>query len=121
LEPWLAESYEVDEAAPSITFKLRPGITFHDGEPFNAEAVVANLSRLIDPDINSPKAVEFEQLTKVEAVDDSTVKLTLSAYAPAILSSLAHDPGLMVSPRALREQGEDYGKTNAVGTGPFKF
>jgi peptide/nickel transport system substrate-binding protein len=93
LEPLLAESFDTDEAAGTITFHLRSGITFHDGEPFDADAVVANLKRLVDPAIDSPKSGEFEQVKSIEATDPSTVVITLNEYAPAVLSSLAHDPG----------------------------
>ena len=121
LEPLLAESFETDEAAGTITFHLRSGVTFHDGEPLDADAVVANLKRLTDSAVNSPKAGEFEQVESIEATDASTVVIKLAEYAPAVLSSLAHDPGLIVSPKALEGQGADYGKTDAVGTGPFTF
>ena len=121
VEPLLAESYDIDETAGTITFHLRSGVTFHDGEPLDAAAVVANLKRLIDPEVKSPKAREFTQVKSIEAADADTVVITLAEYAPAVLSSLAHDPGLIVSPKALEQQGADYGKTDAVGTGPFTF
>ena len=126
VEPGLAESWEISEDGKTYTFKLRDGVTFHDGTPFNAEAVKFNFDRMLDENHPFhdtgpfPLAFFFSAVEKTEAVDDMTVKFTLNApYAP-FLSNLAYPTGLMVSPEAVKANGADFGR-NPVGTGPFKF
>ncbi|MFY0633418.1 MAG: ABC transporter substrate-binding protein [Vannielia sp.] len=124
--PGLAESWEVSEDGTEYTFKLRSGVTFHDGTPFNAEAVKFNFDRMLKEDHpfhNTgpfPLAFFFSSVEETTAVDDTTVKFKLSApYAP-FLSNLAYPTGLMVSPAAVEAGGADFGRA-PVGTGPFKF
>src|SRR5690606_33779660 len=107
-------------------FTLREGVTFHDGSPFNAEAVKFNFDRMLDenhPYANTgpfPLSFFFASVENVEAVDDSTVKFTLNEpYAP-FLSNLASPTGLLVSPAAVEQHGAEFSR-NPVGTGPFKF
>ncbi|MDF1872331.1 ABC transporter substrate-binding protein [Vannielia sp.] len=124
--PGLATSWVVSEDGTEYTFKLREGVTFHDGTPFNAEAVKFNFDRMLKEDHSFhntgpfPLAFFFSSVTETTAVDDLTVKFTLSApYAP-FLSNLAYPTGLIVSPAAVEAGGADYGRS-PVGTGPFKF
>ncbi|MCF4099214.1 ABC transporter substrate-binding protein [Maritalea sp. P4.10X] len=124
--PALAESWEISEDGTEYTFNLREGVTFHDGTPFNAEAVKFNFDRMLNEDHpyhNTgpfPLAFFFSAVEETTAVDDLTVKFKLNApYAP-FLSNLAYPTGLLVSPEAVKSNGEDFGR-NPVGTGPFKF
>ncbi|MBS8225342.1 ABC transporter substrate-binding protein [Vannielia litorea] len=124
--PGLAESWEVSDDGTEYTFKLREGVTFHDGTPFNAEAVKFNFDRMLNEDHpyhNTgpfPLAFFFSSVEETTAVDDLTVQFKLSApYAP-FLSNLAYPTGLMVSPAAVEAGGADFGRS-PVGTGPFKF
>ncbi len=124
--PGLAESWEVSEDGTEYTFKLREGVTFHDGTPFNAEAVKFNFDRMLNEDHpfhNTgpfPLAFFFSSVEETTAVDETTVQFKLSApYAP-FLSNLAYPTGLMVSPAAVEAGGADFGRA-PVGTGPFKF
>ncbi len=126
VEPALATDWEISEDGTEYTFNLREGVSFHDGTPFNAEAVVFNFERMLNEDhpyANTgpfPLAFFFSSVDSVEAVDDLTVKFTLSApYAP-FLSNLAYPTGLIVSPAAVEQYGVDFGR-NPSGTGPFKF
>ncbi|WP_158966313.1 ABC transporter substrate-binding protein [Chachezhania sediminis] len=126
VEPALAESWTISDDGTEYTFKLRPGVTFHDGTPLNAEAVKFNFDRMLDEahpyhDTGPfPLAFFFGSVDKTEVVDDMTVKFTLSApYAP-FLSNLAYPTGLIVSPEAVKKDGKDFGRA-PVGTGPFKF
>src|SRR5690606_24301800 len=116
--PALAESYEVGEDSLSYTFHLAEA-TFHDGTPFDAQDVVATLQRMLDPATASPKLSEFAAITGVEATDDSTVLVSLSQPAPALLASLASGWGAML-PSEKIESGHDFGN-RPVGTGPFTF
>ncbi|TDQ67123.1 peptide/nickel transport system substrate-binding protein [Maritalea mobilis] len=124
--PALAESWDISEDGTEYTFNLREGVTFHDGTPFNAEAVKFNFDRMLNEDHpyhNTgpfPLAFFFSAVQETTAIDDLTVKFTLNEpYAP-FLSNLAYPTGLLVSPEAVKQHGEDIGR-NPTGTGPFKF
>lgn len=119
--PGLAEAWEVSPDGLTVTFRLRRDVTFHDGTPFNAEAVRANIERIVAPSTQSQKAVfllgPFES---IEVIDDYTVAIHLSApYAP-LLDGLAQVYLGMASPAALNKWGVDY-QFHQVGSGPFKF
>ncbi len=125
-EPALAESWEISDDGLTYTFHLREGVTFHDGTPFDAEAVKFTFDRMLDESHPFhgtgpfPLAFFFSAIESTTAVDASTVEFKLSEpYAP-FLSNLAYPAGLIVSPAAVAEHGEDFGR-NPSGTGPFKF
>ena len=126
VEPALATSWSISEDGTEYTFDLQSGITFHDGTPFNAEAVEFNFDRMLDEshpyhDTGPfPLSFFFSAIQDVEVVDEDTVKFTLDApYAP-FLSNLAYPTGLIVSPDAVKNHGADFGR-NPAGTGPFRF
>jgi peptide/nickel transport system substrate-binding protein len=126
VEPALAESWDISEDGQTYTFHLRDGVSFHDGSPFNAEAVVFNFERMLNEDHPYhdtgpfPLSFFFSAVESVEAVDDMTVEFQLGEpYAP-FLSNLAYPTGLIVSPAAVEEHGADFGR-NPSGTGPFQF
>lgn len=101
-------------------FKLRQGVTFHDGAPFNAEAVKRTIARVQDPSVGSNRANLFEAIKEVKAVDDQTVQFILHyPYAP-LLSVLAGAEGAILSPKAIDQYGKDLSK-HPTGTGPYKF
>ncbi|GEN82421.1 glutathione ABC transporter substrate-binding protein [Sporosarcina luteola] len=125
----LAEKWEaIDDT--TYEFTLRQGVTFHDGEPFTADAVKANLERILDPDVASPRYFLFEMVTDVIVKDDHTIQIkTEYPFAP-LLAHLSHNGGGMVSPKSIEADydamasGKDAGSvisTNPVGTGYFKF
>jgi len=127
LEPDLAEKWDVSDDGLEYTFYLKQDVTFHDGTPFNADAVKFSFERQIDPnhpfhDTGQYAYAEFTfgTVDKIEVIDDFTVKITLKeAFAP-FLSNLAMHAASIVSPTAVREYGADF-SMNPVGTGPFKF
>jgi peptide/nickel transport system substrate-binding protein len=126
VEPALATDWTISEDGTEYTFTLREGVTFHDGTPFDAEAVKFNFDRMLDEDHPYhdtgpfPLAFFFSAIEETTVVDAMTVRFTLDApYAP-FLSNLAYPTGLMVSPAAVQEHGADFGR-NPVGTGPFTF
>jgi peptide/nickel transport system substrate-binding protein len=119
--PFLAESWTVSPDGRVYTFKLRPDVTFHDGTPFNAEAVVRNLTRVTDPATHSQKAVFLlGPFDHAEVVDNYTVRIVLrEPYAP-LLDGLSQVYLGMASPAALDKWGDQY-QLHQVGTGPFRF
>jgi len=119
--PGLAESWQVSEDGLTYTFQLRRDVSFHDGTPFNAEAVGVNLERIVNPDTQSQKArFLLGPFESVEVIDEYTVAIHLSTpYAP-LLDGLAQVYLGMASPAALTEWETDY-QFHQVGTGPFKF
>ncbi len=131
--PWLAESWETADSQ-TWTFKLREGVTFHDGTPFNAEAVKFNLDRVRDPNNEYRFGRTFEYynyefgetlgINEVNVVDEYTVEIVLSQPSAVLLNKLSLGFAFgMNSPTAVMEQGDVYGTPagSAVGTGPFKF
>lgn len=127
--PGLAESWEqVDETTWS--FQLREGVTFHDGEEFNAEVVKANLDRIRDEAVASPRLFLFEMITEVNVVEDYQVEITTEYPFSPLLAHLSHNGGGMISPASITadyealEGGADPGSViseEPVGTGYFKF
>ncbi len=116
-EPGLASVETPDPKTYVLT--LREGLTFHDGTPIDAEAVKANFDRMMDPATGSPRASDLGPVSSVEVTDPLTVTIRLSApYAP-FLQVLSNRAGMMVSPTAVEELGEDFA-TQAVGAGPYR-
>jgi peptide/nickel transport system substrate-binding protein len=117
--PQLATGYEFADDNLSLTIDIRDGVVFHDGTPLDAEAVKYNLERAKNfPGSN--RASEIEQLESVEVVDENTVRLTLSQPFAPIVAQLADRAGMMVSPTAAEEAGENFGNA-PVCAGPFSF
>jgi peptide/nickel transport system substrate-binding protein len=115
--PQLATSWDVDEAAKTITFHLREGVKYHDGSDFNAEAVKWNL----DMYMNSAKS-DLRDVKTVEVVDPYTVRLTMARIDVDFIQSLSYTcAGKMISPAAYELYGEAGIKLHPVGTGPFEF
>ena len=119
LIPCLATEWEaLDET--TWQFKLREGVTFHNGEPFNAESVKATLERLIDPATGSP-IEEQENLTGIEVVDEYTINLTFSGSDPLVPAKLVMFGGVMLPAEYTNAHDAEYLAQNPVGTGPYKF
>jgi len=115
----LAESWEFPTPT-TMLFHLRKGIKFHDGTPFNAEAVKLNIERVLDPEVASPQRSAAKVIQRVEVVDDYTVKFHLETPWGAGLGALADRIGTMNSPTAVKKFGEE-SRWNPTGTGPFKL
>ena len=117
--PMLATDWTWSEDGLELTMNLREGVTFHDGEPFNAAAVVANIDRSQNMDESRRKS-EVKSITKAEAVGDMTVKFTLAAPDATLIAQFADRAGMMMSPKAAAEAGADFGLM-PICSGPFKF
>jgi len=126
LRPALATSWEVSQDARVFTFHLRKGVKFHDGTPFNAEAVKFNFDRINHLKKGFHWLLSLSKLEKVEVVDDYTVRFVLAEPFSLFLGIMEYFP--MVSPTDVRKHEEkqgDYAATyyvdHGVGTGPYLF
>jgi peptide/nickel transport system substrate-binding protein len=116
--PHLAESWQlVDEL--TWEFKLRHGVRFHNGEPFNATTVKYNFERVLNPEQKSLQRGNIGWIARVEVVDDHTVRLVTREPHPIVPARLTNFP---MVPAAYVKQVGDGGLANRpVGTGPYKF
>lgn len=122
LVPGLAESWEVLDEGKRIRFKLREGVTFHNGEPFDADAVKFTFDRLLGEEgSKGPQRSNYTAIESVEIIDRHTVDMKLKAPDPVLLTKLAGYGAMIVPPKYIAERGEDFFNTNPVGTGPFRF
>jgi peptide/nickel transport system substrate-binding protein len=125
-EPALATSWEQAPDKMSWTFHLRQGVTFHDGTPFNADAVIFSFMRQIDPNHpnHTEKMVDFPtflgMIKNVEKVDDATVKMNLAFDSPIFSRQIASAWSSIVSPTAADKLKRDF-SASPVGTGPFSL
>ena len=117
--PQLATSYEWAADNRSVVLKLRAGVKFHDGEPFNAEAVRFNIERHLTTQGSFRKS-EIGDIKSVDVVNDTTVRLNLGQPLVPLLAALTDRAGMMISPKAAKELGDKFG-TRPVCAGPFKF
>ena len=120
--PGLAQRWEISPDARTYTFSLRQDVRFHDGTPFNAEAVRLNLQRVMDPANHSQKARGMlGPIQSVEVIDEFTVQLALAEPFAPLLDSLSQVYLGMASPQALERWGTDDYQFHQVGTGPYRF
>jgi ABC-type transport system substrate-binding protein len=134
LRPMLAESYTVSQDGLTYTFKLRPGVTFHNGRVLTADDLVYSLERTVNPKTQSPGQSFFaviagfddfthgksEHLGGVRAVDPGTLEIKLSQPSAPFLHVMALNFGAAVPKEEVERAGGDFGK-HPVGTGAFVF
>lgn len=120
--PGLAERWSISPDGLIYTFTLRRGVTFHDGTPFNAHAVGANLERITSPDTGSQRAVfMLGSYSGHEIVDEFTIRLLLAEPFSPLLDSLSQVYLGIASPDAFQAVSRDRYQFHQVGTGPFQF
>jgi peptide/nickel transport system substrate-binding protein len=120
LYPGLAESWDASPDATTFTFKLKQGVKFHDGTPFNASAVQFNLDRLAGP-IKAGVYISISGIyDHTEVIDDYTAKVVLNRPLAPFYYALCYGYAGMASPTAVQKYGADF-DTHPVGTGPFTF
>ncbi|MEM7345459.1 MAG: ABC transporter substrate-binding protein, partial [Chloroflexota bacterium] len=119
ISPELAVSWESNEDATEWTFVLQEGVVFHDGEPFNAEAVKALVENVRDGEFATSWV--FGSIAEIEVVDDLTIKFTNAYPAKLDLIFTSAFGAWMVSPNALDKGGDWFAEGNSAGTGPYKI
>jgi peptide/nickel transport system substrate-binding protein len=117
--PQLALSYETSADGKAMTIKLRPNVKFHDGEALDAEAAKFSIERHINMPGSFRKS-ELASVDHVEVVDPLTIKLVLKSPFAPLISQLTDRAGMMVSPKAVKEEGDKFG-LHPVCAGPYKF
>src|SRR5712664_1084600 len=117
--PQLALSHETSADGKTVTIKLRPGVKFHDGEPFNAEAAKYSLERHLNMK-GSFRKPELAAVESVEVEGPLTVKLNLKQPFSPLLAQLTDRAGMMVSPKAAEAAGDKFA-LRPVCAGPYKF
>jgi peptide/nickel transport system substrate-binding protein len=127
LAPSLALSWDVSADLMTYTFKLRPGVKFHDGTDFNADSVKFTYDRLLDP--NHPYADTgpfpfaagyYGSIAQTTVIDPQTVQFHLKRPDSALINAFTLNTGRIVSPQAVMTSRKNFAQ-NPVGTGPFKF
>ena len=113
-----ADLPEYSDDGTTVTIKLREGVTFHDGTPFNSEAVKYTFDLIKDPDFGSARASIANSIDSMECPDDYTIVFHLLYDDGVFLAKLAHTNAAIVSPTA--QQNQDL-MTQPCGTGPYKF
>ena len=117
--PQLALTHETSQDGKTVTIKLRPGVKFHDGEPFDAEAAKFTLDRHMNMETSKRKA-ELSQIDKVEVADPLTIRLLLKAPFSPLIAQLTDRAGMMVSPKAVKEAGDKF-VNKPICAGPFRY
>ncbi|MGD8353921.1 MAG: ABC transporter substrate-binding protein [Pseudomonadota bacterium] len=138
VEPGLSESWNISDDGLTYTFNLRKGIKFHDGTPFNANAVVFSIGRMmkdrnlkffgegfdVPPQERPPEywvSMEMDDtIESIEAADEYTVVFHLKRVEAPFIANMGMDFASIISPTAFLNDPKAYVR-NPVGTGPFKF
>jgi peptide/nickel transport system substrate-binding protein len=120
--PALATSWEVLDEGKRLRFKLRHGVTFHNGEPFTAQAVKFTFDRLLGEEgKKGPQRSNYAVIDRVNVIDDHTVDLVLKQPDPVLITKLAGYGAMIVPPKYTAEHDEAYVNAHPVGTGPFRM
>src|SRR5438477_7679336 len=117
--PQLALSHETSADGREMTIKLRGGVKFHDGEPFDAEAAKFSLERHLTMSASFRKP-ELEALDHVDVVDPLTIKLVLKTPYSPLITQLTDRSGMMISPKAAKQAGDKFA-LQPVCAGPYQF
>jgi peptide/nickel transport system substrate-binding protein len=117
--PQLALSHETSADGKAVTIKLRPNVTFQDGEKLDAEAAKYSLERHMTM-TGSFRKPELAAVDHIEVVDPLTIKLVLKEPFAPLIAQLTDRAGMMVSPKAAKAEGDKFG-LHPVCAGPYKF
>lgn len=118
IHPGLAVSWEVPDPL-TVVLNLREGVTFHDGTPFDADAVAYNINRMLTHE-RSARMIEVRAIESTTTLSSHTLQINLSEPEAGLLNAFADRAGMMVSPTAAELEGDNF-ENAPVGTGPFRF
>lgn len=121
IRPGLAESWEVSPDGLLYTFRLRKDVTFCDGKPFTAKAVVGTVERWLDPDFPGVSKWKAGEVESVKAIDDYTVEYRLKQPYSELLYQMAQFNFVIIDPEQAASLKDDFGVTALNATGPFCF
>lgn len=116
IQPNLAESWKISDNGKEYVFKLKQGVKYHDGEAFDASVAKFSLDRLFAADSTVPAKSLFTDIEKVEAVDPTTLKVTLKSPNSYLLYNLSLGDAAIMHPKSASTNDR-----KPVGTGPFTF
>ena len=120
ISPELATSWRVAADGRTWTFKIRPGVSFHDGTTFTARAAAAALQRELDPKANPANRLLWDPIVSVAAIDDGTLRVVTNEPYGALLNTLAHGSALIA--RGSREEASaTQPRPDTAGTGPYRL
>lgn len=119
--PQLAESWETSPDGTTWTFKIREGATFHSGEPLTAQSIAEVFNTIIDPDAGSPQLAQWTPVVKSEARDDQTLVITTRHPFANLPNPVSTGYSRIVNMKTRQRLGDDYGKNEIDGSGPFTF
>lgn len=121
----LAETWDISADGLDYTFQLRDGLTFHNGDPLKAADILYTFERTNNPDFASPHANKLNLVEDIQAPDELTVTMKLSApFAPFLAVACSRGPGRALTPiskRAIEEMGDEQFGITPIGCGPFKI
>jgi peptide/nickel transport system substrate-binding protein len=123
IEPRLAERWNVADDGVTWTFHLRRDVRFHDGTPFDAEAVRTNFARVLDPVASHKRLPLFNMIDRVQVVDPTTVRIITKYPFGAFEPTMAHVSAAIVSPSVAAAHGKNFGASAGAvsGTGPYRL
>ena len=122
ITPALATAWEEFDGGKRYRFTLRKGVTFHNGEPFDANAVKFSFERLLGAEgAKGPQQSNYTVIQRVDVIDDYTIDLVLKQTDPVLITKLAGYGAMIVPPKYVTEKGDAFFNANPVGTGPFKL
>lgn len=121
--PKLATGWDISPDGLTYTFRLRQGVRFHDGTPFNAEAVKFTFDRILNPETRVPIRYVYSAIRSVEVADPYTVRMRLSKPSGYLLGALTYTVAAIVSPAEVQRIGSANLRLNPgwAGTGPYRF
>jgi len=103
-------------------FKLRKGVTFHNGDPFTAADVKFTIERILDPKTKAPFSANFRHIKEVRVIDDHTVQMVTEKPDPILIKRFSAGAATSILPsKYIKEKGEDHFLRQPIGTGAFKF
>ena len=119
LVPQLATEWSWSSDQTAVTFKLRPGVSFHDGEKMDAEAVRYSLDRHLNLQ-GSFRRSEINVVKSIDVVDPQTIKVSMGAPFAPLLAQFTDRAGMIMSPKAAKDAGANFG-AKPICSGPYKF